>query len=122
MDEFLRAAIDEARRGLVEGGIPIGSVLVVDGEIIGRGHNQRIQKRSAVLHAEMDCHLKVVELLDGGAVLARRDPGGLPVVACVEQIGLDPMYVGSKERDGQHRQPDRDEKEEDSHSQGLGER
>ena len=55
MDEFLKAAIDEARRGLAEGGIPIGSVLVVDGEIIGRGHNQRIQKRSAILHAEMDC-------------------------------------------------------------------
>ncbi len=55
MDEFLKAAIDEARQGLAEGGIPIGSVLVVDGEIIGRGHNQRIQKRSAVLHAEMDC-------------------------------------------------------------------
>ena len=55
MDEFLKAAIDEARRGLAEGGIPIGSVLVVDGEIIGRGHNQRIQKRSAVLHAEIDC-------------------------------------------------------------------
>ncbi len=55
MDEYLRASIDEARRGLAEGGIPIGSVLVVDGEIIGRGHNQRIQKRSAVLHAEIDC-------------------------------------------------------------------
>ncbi len=55
MDEFLKAAYDEARQGLAEGGIPIGSVLVVDGDIIGRGHNQRIQKRSAVLHAEMDC-------------------------------------------------------------------
>ncbi len=55
MDEFLRTAIDEARQGLAEGGIPIGSVLVVDGEIIGRGHNQRVQKGSAVLHAEMDC-------------------------------------------------------------------
>jgi len=55
MDMFLKAAIDEARRGLAEGGIPIGSVLVVDGEIIGRGHNQRVQKRSAVLHAEIDC-------------------------------------------------------------------
>ncbi len=53
--ELGQAPIDEARRGLAEGGIPIGSVLVVDGEIIGRGHNQRIQKRSAVLHAEMDC-------------------------------------------------------------------
>ena len=55
MDEFLKAAIDEARRGLAEGGIPIGSVLVVDGEIVGRGRNQRIQKQSAVLHAEIDC-------------------------------------------------------------------
>ncbi len=54
-DEFLQAAIDEARQGLAEGGIPIGSVLIVDGEIIGRGHNRRIQKQSAVLHAEIDC-------------------------------------------------------------------
>ena len=55
MDEFLKAAIDEATRGLDEGGIPIGSVLVVDGEVVGRGHNQRVQKQSAVLHAEIDC-------------------------------------------------------------------
>ena len=55
MDEFLQAAIDEARGGLAEGGIPIGSVLVVDGAIIGRGHNRRVQKDSAILHAEMDC-------------------------------------------------------------------
>ncbi len=55
MDEFLQAAIDEARQGLAEGGIPIGSVLVVDGAIIGRGHNRRVQKDSAILHAEMDC-------------------------------------------------------------------
>ena len=52
---FLAAAITEARRGLESGGIPIGSVLVTDGEIVGRGHNQRVQKGSAVLHAEMDC-------------------------------------------------------------------
>ena len=55
MDEFLRAAIDEARKGLAEGGIPIGSVLVIDGRIVGRGHNQRVQRGSAILHAEMDC-------------------------------------------------------------------
>ncbi len=55
MNEYLKAAIDEARQGLAEGGIPIGSVLLVDGEIIGRGHNRRIQKQSAVLHAEIDC-------------------------------------------------------------------
>ncbi|MEE9184854.1 MAG: nucleoside deaminase [Acidimicrobiia bacterium] len=52
---FLAAAIEEARAGLAEGGIPIGSVLVIDGEIVGRGHNRRVQQGSAVLHAEMDC-------------------------------------------------------------------
>jgi cytosine deaminase len=51
---FLRAAIDEAKQGLAEGGIPIGSVLVIDGTIVGRGHNRRVQKGSAILHAEMD--------------------------------------------------------------------
>ena len=51
---FLRAAIDEARQGLAEGGIPIGSVLVLDGEIVGRGHNRRVQRGSPILHAEMD--------------------------------------------------------------------
>ena len=54
-DPFLRAAIDEARQGLREGGIPIGSVLVIDGKIAGRGHNRRVQRSSAILHAEMDC-------------------------------------------------------------------
>ncbi len=54
-DEFMQAAIDEAKKGLASGGIPIGSVLVIDGKIVGRGHNQRVQKGSAVLHAEMDC-------------------------------------------------------------------
>jgi cytosine deaminase len=53
-DEFLQAAIEEARMGLAEGGIPIGSVLVIDGQIVGRGHNRRVQKGSAILHAEMD--------------------------------------------------------------------
>jgi len=53
-DEFMQAAIEEARRGLAEGGIPIGSVLVHGGRIIGHGHNRRVQKGSAVLHGEMD--------------------------------------------------------------------
>src|SRR5438477_9531685 len=53
-DAFLEAAIAEARAGLAEGGIPIGSVLVIDGRIAGRGHNRRVQKGSAILHAEMD--------------------------------------------------------------------
>jgi cytosine deaminase len=54
-DPFLEAAIEEARQGLQEGGIPIGSVLVLDGKIIGRGHNRRVQEGSPILHAEMDC-------------------------------------------------------------------
>lgn len=53
MDQFLQAALDEARKGEAEGGIPIGSVLVYQGKIIGRGHNQRVQSGSPVLHAEM---------------------------------------------------------------------
>ncbi len=54
MDRFMAAALEEARAGLAEGGIPIGSVLVHQGEILGRGHNRRVQQGSAVLHAEMD--------------------------------------------------------------------
>lgn len=54
MDEFMKEALLEAQKGLEEGGIPIGSVLVHDGKIIGRGHNRRIQKGSAILHGEMD--------------------------------------------------------------------
>ncbi len=55
MDKYLEAAIEEAKTGMAAGGIPIGSVLVIDDQIVGRGHNQRVQKDSAVLHAEMDC-------------------------------------------------------------------
>ena len=54
MDEFMDAAIAEAELGLAEGGIPIGSVIVCDGKIVGRGHNRRVQRGSAVLHGEMD--------------------------------------------------------------------
>jgi cytosine/creatinine deaminase len=54
VDEFMQAAIDEAEAGLREGGIPIGSVLVYRGRIIGRGHNRRVQRGSVVLHGEMD--------------------------------------------------------------------
>ncbi|MCE9684498.1 nucleoside deaminase [Halomonas alkalisoli] len=54
MDKYMQAALDEARRGLAEGGIPIGSVLVYRGRILGRGHNRRVQSGSTVLHGEMD--------------------------------------------------------------------
>jgi cytosine deaminase len=55
MDRFMQTAIDEAKLGLAEGGIPIGSVLVIDGGIVARGHNRRVQRASSILHAEMDC-------------------------------------------------------------------
>src|SRR5262245_65055740 len=54
-DPYLDAALAEARAGRDEGGLPIGSVLVIEGEIVGRGHNRRVQDGSVVLHAEMDC-------------------------------------------------------------------
>jgi creatinine deaminase len=66
VDPFLDAAIDEARDGLAEGGIPIGAVLVVDDVILGRGHNRRVQRGSPILHAEMDC-------LDNAGRLRSRD-------------------------------------------------
>src|SRR5207245_526107 len=55
MDKFLEAAIEEAKKGLAAGGIPIGSVLVCDGQIIGRGHDKRVQHSSVIHHAEMNC-------------------------------------------------------------------
>jgi cytosine/creatinine deaminase len=55
MDQFLKGAIEEAKQGLSEGGIPIGSVLVHEGKIIGRGHNQRVQRGSVIHHGEMNC-------------------------------------------------------------------
>ncbi len=54
-DEFLESAIQEARKRLESGGIPIGSVLVIDGKLVGRGHNHRVERGSSILHAEMDC-------------------------------------------------------------------
>ncbi len=55
MDEFMQAAIAEARRGLAEGGIPIGSVLVKNGQLVASGHNKRVQENNPILHGEMDC-------------------------------------------------------------------
>jgi len=55
MDNFMTAAVEEAKKGLAQGGIPIGSILVKDGKIVGRGHNKRVQENDPVLHAEIDC-------------------------------------------------------------------
>lgn len=53
--KFMRVALDEAKKGLEEGGIPIGACLVIDGKVVGKGHNRRVQKGSPTLHGEMDC-------------------------------------------------------------------
>jgi cytosine/creatinine deaminase len=55
MDEFMRLAIEEAKKGLAEGGIPIGSVLIKSGELVAVGHNKRVQENNPILHGEMDC-------------------------------------------------------------------
>ena len=55
MDDYIKAAIEEAKKGLLEGGIPIGSILVKDGKIVGRGHNRRVQDDDPIMHAEIDC-------------------------------------------------------------------
>lgn len=95
MDEFMKAAIDEARKGLAEGGIPIGSVLVKDGKIIGRGHNQRVQKGSPTLHAEIDC------LENAGRVGSYKDTvlysTLMPCYLCsgaVVQFGIKKVIIG----------------------------
>jgi len=67
MDNFMREALAEARKGLSEGGIPIGSVLVRGGEIIGRGHNRRVQRDNPMIHAEIDC------LMEAGRIGTYRD-------------------------------------------------
>ncbi|MCX6160379.1 MAG: nucleoside deaminase [Ignavibacteriae bacterium] len=98
MDEFMKAAIDEARKGLSEGGIPIGSVLVKDGKIIGRGHNQRVQKGSPTLHAEIDC------LENAGRVGSYKESvlysTLMPCYLCsgaVVQFGIKKVIVGESE-------------------------
>ena len=95
MDEFMKAAIEEAKKGLAEGGIPIGSVLVKDGKIIGRGHNQRVQKGSPTLHAEIDC------LENAGRVGSYKDTvlysTLMPCYLCsgaVVQFGIKKVIVG----------------------------
>ena len=98
MNEFMKAAIEEAQKGLAEGGIPIGSVLVKDGKIIGRGHNQRVQKGSPTLHAEIDC------LENAGRVGSYKDAvlysTLMPCYLCsgaVVQFGIKKVIVGESQ-------------------------
>ena len=101
MDEFLKAAIDEARQGRSEGGIPIGSVLVRDNKIIGRGNNRRVQDNDPVTHAEIDC------LRNAGRVGSYKDTvlysTLMPCYLCagaVVQFGIKKVYAGEDETFG----------------------
>ena len=98
MDEFLKAAIEEARTGLKEGGIPIGSVLIKDNKIIGRGHNKRVQDGDPVTHAEIDC------LRNAGRIGSYKNTvlysTLMPCYLCagaVVQFGIKKVYAGENE-------------------------
>jgi cytosine/creatinine deaminase len=95
MNSFMAAAIEEARKGLAEGGIPIGSVLVRNGEIVGRGHNRRVQEDNTMKHAEIDC------LINAGRIGSYRDTvlysTLMPCYLCggaVVQFGIPKVVVG----------------------------
>jgi creatinine deaminase len=98
MDRFIKAAIDEARKGLSEGGIPIGSVLLRRGKIIGRGHNKRVQDNDPILHAEIDC------LRNAGRVGTYKDTvlysTLMPCYLCagaIVQFGIKTVIAGESE-------------------------
>ena len=95
MEQFLQAAIEEAKRGLSEGGIPIGSVLVKDRKIISKGHNQRVQENNPMLHAEIDC------LVNAGRIGSYKDTilysTLMPCYLCagaVVQFGIKKVVAG----------------------------
>ena len=98
MDEFMKAAIEEAKIGVSENGIPIGSVLVKDGKIVGRGHNKRVQDNDPVTHAEIDC------LRNAGRVGSYKNTilysTLMPCYLCagaVVQFGIKKVYAGESE-------------------------
>ena len=97
MDKFMRAAIAEAREGLAENGIPIGSVLALDGEIVGRGHNRRVQQESAIRHAEMDC------LENAGRLSARRISASDNLYNVVTLRYVQRRHPALQDPDGRHR-------------------
>ena len=98
MDEFLNAAIAEARAGLKEGGIPIGSVLIKDGKIIGRGHNKRVQDGDPITHAEIDClrHAGRIGSYKNTILYSTLMPCYLCAGAVV-QFGIKKVYAGEDE-------------------------
>ena len=97
-DNFMKAAIDEARQGLAEGGIPIGSVLVKDGKIVGRGHNQRVQKNDPMTHAEIDCLRNAGRIGNyKGTVLYSTLMPCYLCAGAVVQFGIKKVYVGESQ-------------------------
>ena len=98
MDEFLKAAISEARQGKAEGGIPIGSVLVRDGAIIGKGHNKRVQDGDPVTHAEIDCLRNAGRVGNyRGAILYSTLMPCYLCAGAVVQFGIKKVYAGEDE-------------------------
>jgi len=95
MDKFMKEAISEAKKGLLEGGIPIGSVLVRNGTIIGRGHNKRVQDRDPTAHAEIDCLRNAGRIgsYDGAILYSTLMPCYLCAGAVV-QFGIRKVVVG----------------------------
>jgi len=95
MDQFMKEAIEEAKKGLSEGGIPIGSVLVKDGKIIGGGHNKRVQEHNPMIHAEIDClmHAGRVGAYKGTVLYSTLMPCYLCAGAVV-QFGIKKVIVG----------------------------
>lgn len=98
MDKFILESIEEAKKGLSEGGIPIGSVLIKNGKIIGRGHNKRVQELNPILHAEIDC------LQNAGRIGSYKDTilysTLMPCYLCagaIVQFGIEKVYAGESE-------------------------
>jgi cytosine/creatinine deaminase len=98
MNAFIEAAVEEAKKGLGEGGIPVGSVLVKDGKIIGRGYNRRVQQNDPIMHAEIDCLRNTgrISRYDGTVLYSTLMPCYLCAGAVV-QFGIKKVVVGESE-------------------------
>ncbi len=98
MGDYIKAAIEEAKKGLQEGGIPIGSILVKDGKIIGRGHNKRVQDNDPIMHAEIDC-LRDAGRIGGynGSILYSTLMPCYLCAGAIVQFGIKKVIVGESE-------------------------
>lgn len=99
MDEFMSAALDEAKRGAAEGGIPIGAVLVDGGRVVARGHNRRIQDSAPVMHGEINCLYNAGQTIDsfqGMTIYSTLMPCHMCAGAII-QFGITKVYAGESE-------------------------